>query len=53
MKTESSRIITHCCWDMDPKTAARCALEPRHKGDHYDPYARPSWDRPGTSWPAK
>ncbi|WP_406735337.1 hypothetical protein OG508_27985 [Streptomyces sp. NBC_01108] len=54
MKTESTDIITHCCWDMDPKTKARCTLPPGHRGeDHYDPYARASWDQPGTSWPAK
>ncbi|MCX4786442.1 hypothetical protein OG369_09690 [Streptomyces sp. NBC_01221] len=50
MKTESTDIIPCYCWNMDPRTKARCTLEPGHKGDHYDPYARPSWDRPGTTW---
>ncbi|MFI6729827.1 hypothetical protein [Streptomyces atratus] len=50
MKTESTDRITHCCWDMNPKTAARCTLPPGHKGDHYTPYTRPSWNRPGTTW---
>ncbi|WP_406420918.1 hypothetical protein [Streptomyces sp. NBC_00842] len=53
VKTESTDKIPHHCWDMDPKTKARCTREKGHKGAHYDPYARASWDRPGTSWPAK
>ncbi|MFF9505464.1 hypothetical protein ACF1BU_18510 [Streptomyces sp. NPDC014724] len=53
MKTESTRIITHCCWDMDPKTYARCTLKPDHTGDHRDWYTRPSWDRPCVSWAAE
>lgn len=52
MKTESSDIITHCCWDMDRKTSARCTLEPEHDGDHYTPHTTP-WNQPGTSWPAQ
>ncbi|MFE7347537.1 hypothetical protein [Streptomyces fimicarius] len=52
MKTDSSDIITHVCWDMDPETGARCTLEPEHDGDHYARFVRPSWDRPGMSWPA-
>ncbi|MFE4330177.1 hypothetical protein ACFRQM_12125 [Streptomyces sp. NPDC056831] len=51
MKTESTDIITHVCWDMDPQTSARCTLEPEHDGDHYTPYTTP-WNQPGTSWPA-
>ncbi|MET7787240.1 hypothetical protein ABZS93_11520 [Streptomyces sp900116325] len=51
MKTESTDIITHVCWDMDPKTAARCRLKPKHDGAHYDPYQRPSLTHPGTTWP--
>ncbi|MET7552048.1 hypothetical protein ABZS95_41545 [Streptomyces sp. NPDC005479] len=50
MKTESTDIITHVCWDMDPKTKARCRRDPHPKGDHYDPHTRPSWDHPGTTW---
>ncbi|MGY4901481.1 hypothetical protein [Streptomyces sp. 900116325] len=50
MKTESSDIITHVCWDMDPRTKARCRRDPQHKGDHYDPHTRPSWNHPGTTW---
>ncbi|MFG2632001.1 hypothetical protein [Streptomyces sp. NPDC048473] len=55
MKDESSCIVTHCCWDMDLETNARCTLEPDHEEerDHYTPYVRSSWDRPGRSWPAK
>ncbi|MET8418460.1 hypothetical protein ACWD7C_37950 [Streptomyces sp. NPDC005134] len=45
MKTESTDIITHVCWDMDPQTAAH------HEGDHYDPLTRRSWNHPGTTWP--
>ncbi|MFE5096187.1 hypothetical protein ACFRCI_39105 [Streptomyces sp. NPDC056638] len=52
MKTESTDSITHVCWDMDPKTKARCTCPPGHKGDHYARFARPSWDRPGRSWQA-
>ncbi|SCF66765.1 hypothetical protein [Streptomyces sp. Ncost-T10-10d] len=50
MKTESTHLITHVCWDMDPKTKARCTRPPEHKGDHYARFVRPSWDRPGTTW---
>jgi hypothetical protein len=51
MKTESTDVITHVCWDLDPKTGARCRKDPHHKGDeHYDPHTRPSWDHPGTTW---
>ncbi|WP_392667792.1 hypothetical protein [Streptomyces sp. LN785] len=50
MKTESTDIITHCCWDMDPQTAARCRRDPGHEGDHYDPYTSLPWDDPGISW---
>lgn len=50
MRTESTDIITHVCWDMDPKTAARCRRSPHHEGDHYDPHTRRSWDHPGTTW---
>jgi hypothetical protein len=50
MRTESTAVITHVCWDLDPKTGARCRRDPRHKGDHYDPYTRDSWDHPGTTW---
>ncbi|MEU6014439.1 hypothetical protein ABZ826_10485 [Streptomyces sp. NPDC047515] len=53
MNTESTDIITHCCWDMHPKTSARCTLEPGHTGDHRDWHTRPSWDRPCVSWPAE
>lgn len=35
MKTESTDVITHVCWDMDPKTKARCRRDPHHQGDHY------------------
>ncbi|MFE7359241.1 hypothetical protein ACFU8Q_40775 [Streptomyces sp. NPDC057543] len=52
MRTESTELITHCCWDMDPKTAARCTLEPEHDGDHYTPHTTP-WNQPGISWPAQ
>ncbi|MER6103635.1 hypothetical protein ABT115_15255 [Streptomyces sp. NPDC001832] len=53
MRDESSDVITHCCWAMDPKTNARCTLPPGHKGAHYTPYVRRSWDQPGKSWLAK
>lgn len=39
MKTESTDVITHVCWDMDPKTKARCRRDPHHQGDHYPPPA--------------
>lgn len=51
MKTESTDIITHVCWDLDPKTGARCRKDPHHKSnEHYDPLTRPSWNHPGTTW---
>ncbi|SFX13527.1 hypothetical protein SAMN02787144_1001615 [Streptomyces atratus] len=53
MRDEASDIIPCYCWDVHPQTSARCTREPGHRGDHHDPYARPSWDRPGTSWPAE
>ncbi|MFG2627310.1 hypothetical protein [Streptomyces sp. NPDC048473] len=51
MKTESTDIISCYCWDKNPEGPGRCTDKPGHKGHHYDPYARSSWDRPGASWP--
>lgn len=39
------------CWAGHPDGAGRCTLPPNHEGPHYNPYMRPSWDRPGTEWP--
>jgi len=51
MKDAASDIIPCHCWDKHPQKHIRCTQQPGHRGDHFNPYARASWDQPGTRWP--
>ncbi|MFJ2093101.1 hypothetical protein ACIOEW_28090 [Streptomyces sp. NPDC087901] len=51
MKAPQVGTISGYCWDRNPRSAGRCVLNAGHRGDHYDWYARRSWDRPGAEWP--
>lgn len=45
--------ISGYCWDQNPDAAGRCVLNRGHDGNHYDWYARQSWDGPCAEWPQK
>lgn len=36
------------CWNEHPDGVGNCTLPPHHVGNHFNPYMRASWDRPGT-----